>query len=371
MPRDVNSIVARSQITPANRRGKAAYRPLPTKDVAGTTLSPHAFVTPDTWADATGGGTKLAFLGAGKKHADGGWEQRVRERGAAKQNIHAERYRSDPAYRKAWHASHGNSNPFSAVMDIGSSIIDTAKPIAPLALAAYGLSGALGSAANPMGSGFTGTGPGVSTHGLGAAQTAAGLGSVSAGNALNNVGNTMSTNWLDYAIPGASLASGYLSSEATGEGIDEISRQYDQTRADMAPWRRAGMNALSRLENFDASTIEDDPMYQLALEESLRAVNRRNSARGLNLSGNALIDEARTAAAIASGYGGDIWNRQAGLAGVGQTATNALASLGADSSNQLANLYLQRGQGWNNALQGGLSNYLSYDLYRNNPWLNF
>jgi hypothetical protein len=54
----------------------------------------------------------------------------------------------------------------------------------------------------------------------------------------------------------------------------------------------------------------------------------------------------------------DYLNRLAALSGTGQTATAYTGNLGADASNALAGLNIQRGAGYNNAIQGGLENYL-------------
>ena len=199
------------------------------------------------------------------------------------------------------------------------------NPLAPTAMTSGGTTGMAGlsaptaaGSAMPVGgmAGATSSGN-AATH----ASNLAGAGTtnamLTAGNVANTAGNaanvanaanglTNSGGWQDWIDPaliaGSSLASGYLSNQATDKGIDEIKRQYDITRADQEPWRQAGVGALDKLTNFDIDTIRNDPMHELAQSEGLRAVNRGNSARGLNLSGNALIDEARTGADIASEF---------------------------------------------------------------------
>lgn len=356
-----------------------------------------------------------------------------------KQNSHANRYATDPAYKREWDRTHGGGiesvakgigshvkqswdalreNPERALLGIGDELTTnvwnqalgtdydplstpfggaTDEQIAEMqrqGIATNNFEGLnniadtvtglyAGNALSNLGSGsqgttnaldaFGGSGAPVSTPtgfsspgtfgGTTAGATAAA--SQLPGSSSSGGGNMPSSNWLDNAlIGGSSLLSGYLSNQATEKGIDEIGRQYDLTRADFAPWREAGVNALGKLENFDIDTVRSDPLYQLQNEEALRAINRGNSARGLNLSGNALIDEARTAADISSNYGNNLWNRQAGLAGVGQTATASGAQMGQNSANNLSNLYLQQGQGINNAIQGGLSNYFTSNYLR-------
>lgn len=200
------------------------------------------------------------------------------------------------------------------------------------------------------------------------------------GNSLNSSsGGSDMYNWLNL---GSSLGSAYLTNQATEAGMDQISDQYDQTRADMEPWRLAGIRGLSQYEgalnqpvpNFEFN-LEDDPVYQFQRDEALRATERAMAARGYNGSGNMLRELQRTAAGEAGRYQDQAYRRQLGesqtnygrefdranqyanLAGLGQSSTNALAGLGAGAASNLANLHMQQGQGYNNALQGFLSNY--------------
>jgi len=56
---------------------------------------------------------------------------------------------------------------------------------------------------------------------------------------------------------------------------------------------------------------------------------------------------------------------------LGQSTTNALANVGQNSANSIAGLNVQQGAGLNNAIQGGITNYLTADRSRNNlynPW---
>jgi len=53
---------------------------------------------------------------------------------------------------------------------------------------------------------------------------------------------------------------------------------------------------------------------------------------------------------------------------LGQSTTNALANVGQNSANSIAGLNVQQGAGLNNAIQGGITNYLVNDRSKNNPW---
>ena len=159
------------------------------------------------------------------------------------------------------------------------------------------------------------------------------------------------------------------------------------------------------------SEFEADPGYQFRLQEGERALERAASARGVNTSGRTLKDFIRFNQGMATDeygraygrqygdfvrrYGNQLdlynsriadrtarYNRLAGMAGTGQAATSQLASQGLaaggatasallNQGNALANIYTQSGANQagaimsggasiNNAVQGGLQNYLAF-----------
>jgi hypothetical protein len=65
---------------------------------------------------------------------------------------------------------------------------------------------------------------------------------------------------------------------------------YDQTRADLAPWREAGANALKTLQdkiNAGPGEFEKSPGYDFRLSEGTKALERGAAAKGGLLSGGA------------------------------------------------------------------------------------
>lgn len=159
------------------------------------------------------------------------------------------------------------------------------------------------------------------------------------------------------------------------------------------------------------SEFEADPGYQFRLQEGEKALERAASARGVNTSGRTLKDFIRFNQGMAADeygraygrrygdfvrrYGNELdvynarladrtsrYNRLAGMAGTGQAASSQLASQGLaaggatasallNQGNALANIYTQSGANQagaimsggasiNNAVQGGLQNYLAY-----------
>jgi hypothetical protein len=146
-------------------------------------------------------------------------------------------------------------------------------------------------------------------------------------------------------------------------GIDlqkEIARRqdanYQQSRADQAPWLQAGQSSLGELmaqmqggyfdRQFDPSQLANDPGYQFRMAEGQKALERSASARGLLNSGGALKSLSRYSQGVASDEFQNAWNRNqaentgrynrlAGIAGLGQQQAQSLGSLGAQNSAQM------------------------------------
>jgi len=149
----------------------------------------------------------------------------------------------------------------------------------------------------------------------------------------------------------------------------EQARQYDQTRADFAPWRQAGQTALTALadpnKNFMAS-----PDYAFTKAQGMRGIESSAAARGGAFSGNALRALDQFNSDLASTQFGNWWNRQAGLAGIGQQATGSTAAAGQNAANNISNNMLAAGDarasgiiGSANAWRGALNSFGNYAAY--------
>ena len=121
----------------------------------------------------------------------------------------------------------------------------------------------------------------------------------------------------------------------------------------------------------DMSVFFESPDYQFNLAEGQKAIDRSLAARGRTLSGAGVKEGIRYASGMASNEFGNFYNRLANIAGIGQTATGATAAAGANAANNIsqnhlfagqarANGYMQTGQAVNNAVQGGIQNYMLY-----------
>lgn len=153
--------------------------------------------------------------------------------------------------------------------------------------------------------------------------------------------------------------------QAAQMGINEIARQYDQTRADFAPYREAGSQAIGSLSamlqpGYDHTT---SPGYQFRFNEGQRAVEGSAASRGMLMSGGTLKDLTRFGQGIAAQDFNDQFNRTASVAAGGQQVNSTLGQLGANAANSTANLYGNIGNakasgyaGQNQAFQGTLGN---------------
>ena len=191
---------------------------------------------------------------------------------------------------------------------------------------------------------------------------------------------------------------------AAAEQASDLQREiFQQTRADQEPWRQAGVNALGVMQStagnvpaafkFGAGDYQADPGYAFRLSEGQKALDRQAAARGGLISGGALKAAQRFGQEMGSqeyqsaynraltGYNTDVarenqlYNRQAALAGIGQTSTNLVGQAGQNYATNVGNLMTGAGAaqaagqvGVANALTSGMGTYLNYS--QNNALLN-
>jgi hypothetical protein len=180
-------------------------------------------------------------------------------------------------------------------------------------------------------------------------------------------------------IYGANKAASAQQSGAQA-GTDATLAMYNQSRADLEPYRTTGTSALMQLAdylgiarpaNFGGSTgsmttpkgFEETPGYQYRFNEGQKAVNTAAASQGLFNSGaraKALQDRGQ---AMASEEFHNYLSRLAGVAGVGQGATTQTANTATSTGNTLAQLAGNQANarasgyvGGANAVTGGLNN---------------
>jgi hypothetical protein len=153
--------------------------------------------------------------------------------------------------------------------------------------------------------------------------------------------------------------------QSTQQATEEQRRQFDLTRADMAPWQQAGSQAIGSLAamlqpGYDHTT---SPGYQFRFNEGQRAVDSSGAARGQLMSGGTLKDLARFGQGIAADDFNQQFNRTASVAQGGAQANTTLGQLGANAATNIGNNFMQAGNarasgyaGQTAAFQNGLSN---------------
>lgn len=202
---------------------------------------------------------------------------------------------------------------------------------------------------------------------------------------------------------GASIISGNKAASAATQAADksaEIQKyMYDQSRADYAPWRTVGTNALGKLAkiygvspdslmpSFNIPTqggvmgqygitdymsgygqvqgpsgvagqtgyptaqptqaqpfdpFEDfyaSPDYKFRLQEGMKAIERSAAARGGLRSGATMKAIGNYSQGVAAGEWGNYVNRLSALAGIGQQATQDTAQIGQNYAGNMSNIY--------------------------------
>lgn len=179
-------------------------------------------------------------------------------------------------------------------------------------------------------------------------------------------------------------------------------QQYADTRADQAPWLKAGQGAITTLADlmghggfpdwtgsFQAPTDvteQNDPGFQFRLNQGLKAIQNSAAARGNLLSGGTLKALNNYAQGSASSAYQDVFNRSfqqylqgynefqnnqtnrfnryASLAGLGQQSANTLAQAGQSAADSNARILLgsgaQIGQDLQDAAAARASGYNAY-----------
>lgn len=192
--------------------------------------------------------------------------------------------------------------------------------------------------------------------------------------------------WVAVAIAGSAIVGGvtsYLSADAqagaANNATDNTRAQFEETRADYAPWRDAGKLALNQQTNLlglngsDAATnaftqFREDPGYKYSVDQAVQGVDRSAAARGLLTSGATIKAIQDRAGHLADQGYGNYFQRLQGLAGTGLTATGGTATAGANAAANEGNSMIAAGNarasGYNgvaSSLNSGLNNYFAYN----------
>ena len=184
---------------------------------------------------------------------------------------------------------------------------------------------------------------------------------------------------------GAAKDAAAATAAATDQATQLQREMYQQTREDQAPYRTAGYNALAEMQRtagnvpgafkFGAGDYQADPGYAFRLSEGQKALDRQAAARGGLISGGALKAAQRYGQEMGSqefgnaynraltGYNtgvaseNQLYNRQAALSGIGQTATNLVGQAGQNYGTSVGNALINQGANVGNARMAGANAY--------------
>ena len=198
------------------------------------------------------------------------------------------------------------------------------------------------------------------------------------------------------AIIGAAAISAYSANQAANSQSDSANRassmsqaQYNQSRADSAPYRQAGYTALGQLQdpslnhNFGASDFTQDPGYQFRLEQGQKALQRSAAAQGNLMSGDTLTaltrfnqdqasNEYQNAANRFNTDRSNNVSRLQNIASLGSGQVANLGQLGAANAQTIGNNITSAGNaqaagqvGMANALTNGVGQYANNQMQQN------
>jgi hypothetical protein len=145
----------------------------------------------------------------------------------------------------------------------------------------------------------------------------------------------------------AAKKAGRVRAEAAERTAELQAQQFQETRADLAPWRTIGAQALGQYADMlgvprtagaevaaapDRSAFFESPGYQFRLGEGIRAVERSAAARGSLQSGAAMKAVQRYGEGLAGQEYGNYMAQLGGLAGAGQQAVTQTGVFGAQAA---------------------------------------
>jgi len=139
---------------------------------------------------------------------------------------------------------------------------------------------------------------------------------------------------------------------------------FDQTNANQAPFRQAGVAATQQLGGIyglpgyakvdPSKTIQNLPGYQFQLGQGIQAVDRSAAAQGLLNSGATGKALTQYGQGLAGNYFSSYVGGLQSLAGLGEGATQATSQAGQSAANQISSAQIYSG---NAQAQGDINSY--------------
>jgi hypothetical protein len=181
--------------------------------------------------------------------------------------------------------------------------------------------------------------------------------------------------WPQLLGSGVGALASWLGSQAQVKSAEEANQllwaMYQQNRADLEPWRTAGISGLNNMVKMTTpgekiGAMYMDPGYRWRVSQTEQAIDRALASRGMYDSGRALKQINRDIGGLSSVEYGNAFNRNASLANLGQTATNTGVNAGTTAAGSVANNITGAGNatasgyvGAGNAITGGLQGYIN------------
>lgn len=158
---------------------------------------------------------------------------------------------------------------------------------------------------------------------------------------------------------------------ASNAAVAEQRRQFDLFRADLAPFREQGVNALNQFAAENLGPLEATPQFNFLLDQGVQARDRSAASRGKLLSGQQVKGIEGFGQGLALQNSDNRLNRLASLAGIGQSATTNTGIAGANAANNIGNAFINAGDarasgfvGGNNAISDSIQNFLLFNALR-------
>lgn len=204
---------------------------------------------------------------------------------------------------------------------------------------------------------------------------------------------------MGFAVAGA-IGGALISSNAAGNAADAQAGaagaasqlqydEYQQTRKDQAPWREAGSQALTQLQNqlpdmtrnFTSADFQQDPGYQFQLQQGQSAIQRSAAARGLMSSTGTMKSLNDYSQGVANqdyqqARNNFVQNQQqrynslASIAGVGQQAVNQTSAAGMNYANNAGQNMIGAGNAAAAGMVGQANAYSGAIGQGMNTWMN-
>jgi hypothetical protein len=150
-----------------------------------------------------------------------------------------------------------------------------------------------------------------------------------------------------YSSSQAGKAGAKAQENASNQAIAEQQRQYNQTRADQAPYLSAGQQALGLQQNYlagDTSGFTNSPDYKFAVQQGTKQLDAGATAQGNLWGGGADADRIALGQGLATQYANNYWNKISGMANNGLQSAQNVGANGANSANQIGAQYNNIGQ---------------------------